>query len=243
MDLSGKVAIVTGAAVRLGKAIALGLAQSGCRIAVHYGNSAEAAQQCVQEINSLGIDCIAIQADFNAPVSAAQHVVQETIAHFGTADILINNAAIFESSRFGSTTEELWDSHFDINLKTPYFLSSEFANAISAGQPGHIINIVDWRATRPDVNFLPYSLTKSALLTLTRGLAQQLAPNIQVNAIAPGAILPPPGASADYLEQLAENIPLAKVGSAAEIVASVLFLLQSEFITGEILNVSGGQHL
>lgn len=242
MKLDGRVAVVTGGAVRLGKALALALADQGVRIAIHYGTSVNQAQETVEQIRATGSDGIAIQADLRE-AALAPAVIERAVAHFGQVDILINSAAVFEPGALADTTEANWDKHFAVNLKAPFFLSQAFAAHIGQERRGHIVNIADWRATRPSVDHLAYTLTKSALITLTHGLALALAPDIQVNAIAPGAILPPPGQDQAYLDRLAQTIPLRRAGSPDEVARAMLFLLNSDFITGEVILVTGGQHL
>jgi len=242
MELDGRVAIVTGGAVRLGKALALALAQEGVRLGLHYNASAGPAEQAVAEIKALGSDGLAVQADLSQS-SQAQKVIERTAAHFGRLDILVNSAAIFEPAGLVQTTEAIWDMHFAINLKAPFFLSQAFAAHVGKDRPAHIVNIADWRGLRPDTNYLAYSLTKAGLLSMTEGLALALAPNIQVNAIAPGAILPPPGKDQAYLDRLVQAIPVRRVGSPAEIVRALLYLLESDFVTGETVFVTGGEHL
>ena len=158
-------------------------------------------------------------------------------------DILVNSAAIFERGDLFNTTEESWDRHFAINLKSPFFLSQAFAVHVGKERPGAIVNITDWRATRPGTDYVAYTLAKAALVTMTQSLALGLAPNIRVNAIAPGAILPPPDGDQAYLEQLAQAIPARRVGSPAEVAKALLFLLESDFVTGELVYVTGGEHL
>lgn len=241
MDLAGAVVIVTGGAVRLGKAMALGVAGAGARVVVHYGHSAEAAQATVAEIEHLGGEALAVQADF-ADSSAPQAVVGRAVEHFGRVDVLVNSASIYEPAELAATTEALWDRHFAINLKAPFFLSQAFAAQID-DRRGHIVNIADWRGARPTASRVAYTLTKAGLIAMTQSLAQALAPNIQVNAIAPGVILPPAGMGADYVERLLPSIPLHRSGSPADVVEALLYLLRSDFVSGEVLFVTGGQHL
>jgi NAD(P)-dependent dehydrogenase (short-subunit alcohol dehydrogenase family) len=243
MQLSGKTAIVTGGGVRLGRAISLALAAAGMRVCVHFGHSCDEAAETVDRICTQGVKAIAVQADFCEPVSATQFVMQSALDEFGEVDVLINSAAIFEQAGLEGTDESLWDRHFDVNLKAPVFLCKEFARQFSAGRRGHIVNISDWRATRPGTGYLAYTLTKSGLTTLTRMLAQELAPNVQVNAVAPGAILPPPGGDEAAFAKLAERIPLGRTGTVHDVTDAVLFLLQSDFITGEVLHISGGEQI
>ena len=242
VQLEGKVAVVTGSGVRVGKALALALAREGARLAIHYNSSAGPAEETVAQIKALGSDALALQADLSR-WDQVSFVVGRTAAHFGQVDILVNSAAIFEPADVAHTTELLWDRHFAINLKAPFFLSQAFAAYVGKERPGHIVNIADWRGIRSDTDYLAYSLTKAGLLSMTRGLALALAPNIQVNAVALGAILPPPGKDQAYLEGLAQKIPLQRVGSPAEVANALLYLLKADFVTGEVIFVTGGEHL
>jgi pteridine reductase len=242
MEIAGKVAIVTGAAVRLGKAQALALAERGARLVIHYNTSASAADQVVDQVRSAGGDAIAVQADLSQP-NAAPAIVEETVARFGQADILVNSASIFEPGRWDDTTEQSWDRHFDINLKSPFLLTQAFAKQVGRERRAHIVNLADWRAVSPGTGHFAYTLTKAALVAMTKSLALSLAPNIQVNAIAPGLILPPPGRGPEYLQVRAPKIPLQRTGTAAEIAKALLYLLDSDFVTGELLYVTGGEHI
>ncbi|NOX54914.1 MAG: SDR family oxidoreductase [Planctomycetes bacterium] len=243
MDLTGKVAIVTGGAVRIGRAIAQGLAQHGVRVCVHFGRSREQAEQLTRSLRKAGAQAACVSADLREPVRAAETVLQFANETFGRVDILINSAGIFEASSCAEATEEQWDRHFAINLKAPFFLAQTFARAVG-DQRGHIVNVADWRALRPSRGHLIYSITKSGLVALTRLLALELAPSIQVNALALGAILPPDGQST-WAESapILEKIPLRRVGSPEAVADAVLFLLRSDFITGEVLHITGGQEL
>jgi len=242
MELNGKVAIVTGGAVRLGKALALALAEHGARLVIHYGSSAGPAQKTVTEIKAMGSDALAIQADLSQS-GEAPSIVERAVAHFGQVDILVNSAAIFEPGHWDDTTEANWDRHFAINLKSPFFLSQAFAAHVGPERAGHIVNIADWRGVRPGTDHVAYTLTKAALIAMTKSLALALAPNIQVNAIAPGMILPPPGEDQSYLERKAGKIPAQRVGSPEEIAKALIFLLRSDFVTGDLIFVTGGEHL
>jgi pteridine reductase len=228
--------------VRLGKALALALAEEGVGLAIHYNRSSDPAEQTVAEIQALGRDAVAIQGDLSLP-GQAPAIVERAADRLGELDILVNSAAIFEPGDLAQTTEVGWDKHFVINLKAPFFLSQAFAAHVGRNRPARIVNLADWRGLRPDPDYLAYSLTKAGVMAMTKGLALALAPNIQVNAIAPGAILPPPGKDQAHLERLAGEIPLRHVGSPAEIVGTLLYLLRSDFVTGETLFVTGGQHL
>jgi pteridine reductase len=242
VDLWGKTAIVTGSAVRLGKAIALGLSEAGARLVIHYGSSAKAAHEVVDQIERLGRSAVAIQADLSQ-VTQARHLLDRALTVYGQVDVLVNSASIFEPGSWDSTTESSWDRHFAINLKSPFFLAQAFAGQVKPGQRGHVVNIADWRALHPGTDHVAYTLTKAALVTMTEILAQGLAPNIQVNAIAPGMILPPPGQGLEFFEQHASEIPAQRPGSPAEIVKTLLYLLDTDFVTGELVYVTGGEHL
>jgi pteridine reductase len=242
MEMKNRVALVTGGAVRLGKALALALAGEGARLAIHYNSSSAPAERTVAEIEALGTDAFAIQANLAQP-GQAKLLIERAVSHFGQLDILVNSAAIFVPSDLAHTTEQIWDQHFAINLKSPFFLSQAFAAQVGKERQARVVNIADWRGLRPDTGYLAYSFSKAAVLAMTKGLALALAPNILVNAIAPGAILPPPGKGQDYLDQLAGNIPVRRVGSPAEIAQTMLFLVKSDFITGEAIFVTGGEHL
>lgn len=242
MEPDGKVAIVTGGAVRLGRALAMALAGQGVRVSIHYGSSAGPAERVVQEIKAMGSDAIAIQADLIRP-GEARSIVERAVAHFGRVDILVNSAAIFEAGNWDDTTEANWDRHFAVNLKAPFFLSQAFAAQVGRERAGHIVNIADWRGARPGPDHVAYTLTKAAIIAMTKSLALALAPNIQVNAIAPGLILPPPGQDQAYLESKASHVPAQRVGSPQEIAKALIFLLRSDFVTGDLIFVTGGEHL
>jgi NAD(P)-dependent dehydrogenase (short-subunit alcohol dehydrogenase family) len=243
MDLHGKVAIVTGGGVRIGRAIAIALANRGVAICLHYGHSDKEAQDTARTIRASGGTVALIQADFQQPEIAAESVLANATGEFEHVDILINNAAIFELGDLQSTSSDNWDRHLDINLKAPFFLCQQFVRQLRPDQRAHIINIADWRAMIPSFNYLAYSVSKSGLVSLTKCLARELSPRIQVNAIAPGAILPPPNQDAAFLEELAKSIPVQRTGNVDDICNALLFLLKSEQVTGEILQVSGGQEL
>jgi pteridine reductase len=242
MELHGKVALVTGGAVRIGKALALALAERGVRIALHYGRSARAAEETAAAIRAAGSDAEPLSADL-AESGSATGLIDRALERFGRLDILVNSAAIFLPGGVGDTSEGDWDRQFAINLKSPFFLAQAFARRHSPGRSGLIVNIADWRAFRPGPDYLAYTLTKAGIVTMTHSLAAALAPQIRVNAIAPGAILPPPGKDDAYLQRLAERIPLRRSGSPHELAKGLLYLAEADFVTGEVLFIDGGEHL
>ncbi|GAB4136170.1 MAG: SDR family oxidoreductase [Planctomycetaceae bacterium] len=251
MELQGRTAIITGGAVRLGKAICLALAEEGCQIVLHYGHSEAEANATLQELHGLGIKCVAVCADLLQPEKAVKRIFDAALAEFGSVEILINNAAIFESGTLADLTDDIWNRHQTINLKSPVFLAKEFharrkteaTESTKHISRGHIINIADWRGTHPVPGHLAYTVAKGGLVTLTKLLAQELGPDIQVNAIAPGAILPAPESSPEDFQKRADSNPLRQTGSPEDVTQALLFLLRSEFVTGEVIHVTGGEHL
>ncbi len=243
MDCKNKVVIVTGGATRLGGAMSQALARQGANVVVHYHHGGEAAQAIVRQCHDMGGTGLAVEADFLDPVAAARKVVTRAFDHFGRLDALVNSASIFEAETLAQTTEDIFDRHIAVNLKASVFLCQAFAGLFAADQPGHIVNIADWRATRPIPGHLTYTLTKSGLVALTRLLAQELAPNIQVNCICPGAILLPSGVDSAVADQVSKRNPLGRMGSPRDITETLIYLLRSDFITGEVVHVTGGENL
>lgn len=241
-ELRGKRALVTGGGVRLGRAMVDALAAEGVALCIHYGSSDEAAREAAAAICRRGGTAISVQGDLRNPAAASSAIIRQACEQLGGLDILVNSAAIFEPESLSDVCEERVDRHLAINLKGPLFLSQAFVAAL-AENTGQIVNIVDWRALRPVPGHLSYTMTKAGLVALTRMLALELAPRVRVNAIAPGAILPPPGAGEDYRESLVRRVPLERMGSPRDITAALLYLLRSEFVTGEILRVTGGESL
>lgn len=230
---------MTGAGRRLGRAFAEALAINGANVIVHYGHSAEEAGGVVRDLEVHGVRAVAIQADLANPVEAAELVSRAEEA-IGKVDLLVNNAAIFGPVGALDASIEDWQSHLDVNLTAPFLISQQFARARD-GAPGSIVNLLDWRALRPGADHFPYTISKAALAALTRGLAVSLAPDIRVNGLALGAILPPSdGGTNDPLE----GVPSERWGTVEEAVEALLFLLAGpEYVTGEILHVDGGRHL
>ncbi len=242
-ETSRPVAVITGAAVRIGRALALDLAASGWRVVVHFGRSREQAEITVEEIREGAGEAICVAADLLEPHSAAEKVFAAAEQHFGPVSLLINNAAIFEGGPLGSTDSDTWDRLFTINLKAPCVLSERFVQGLGETGSGQIINLADWRGLKLDPSRLAYSLSKQGLVALTRTLAATLAPRVRVNAVAPGPILPPPDSSPDLLVRAAAESPLGRSGGPEDVVAAVDYLLQAELVTGEVLAVAGGAQL
>ena len=243
MELRDRTAIVTGGAVRLGRALALRLAAERVHVCLHYHGSEDAAEDALERIRQLGVRGTAVQADFSRPEPAARKVLEHAGSALGPVDILVNSAAVFGPDSLAGLEEDDWDRHQNVNLKAPVFLSQAFARQIGPQQCGQIVNIADWRACRPVPGHLAYTVAKAGLITATRLLARELAPRIRVNAIAPGAILPPPGEPDAYLDRLAERIPLRRTGGPDDVADALVYLLRSDFTTGEVLHVTGGEEL
>lgn len=243
MAFQGRTAVVTGGAVRLGRELAERLAREGVHVCLHYHASAAAAEETLTRLRDYRVRATAIQADFTRPAHAARTVFDHAERELGPVDVLVNSAAIFLPGSLADTTEADWDRHHSVNLKAPILLCQEFARRLPDDARGHIVNIVDWRGVRPVPGHLAYTVSKGGLVAATRLLAQELAPRIQVNAIAPGAILPPPGQPDAYLERLAQQIPLRRTGRPEDVADALVYLLQSEFVTGAVLPVTGGEEL
>lgn len=242
MILAGRNAVVTGGAVRIGREIGRCLALAGVNVCVHYGTSGQQAQEAVQEFESYGVKGAMVSADLAEPVQASRIVMEHANKTLGKISILINSAAIFEAGSLRETTESGWDRHFDINLKSPFFLTQAFVKQLGNEQ-GAVVNLVDWRGERPLPGHIAYTIGKAGLIAQTRLLAQELGPQVSVNGVAPGAILPAPGESMDSFEEKSELNPLRRTGSPQAIAEAVLYLLRADFVTGEILHVTGGQQL
>lgn len=236
------VAVVTGAGRRLGREFALAMARRRYAVLVHHHCSADAAAELVQELRQTGVSAAAVQADFRTPATAANFVFSAA-AELGEVQVLINSAAVFQDRPLPEIDELHCSEHLSVNLLAPLFLTQHFARLLKPDSTGHVINVLDWRALRPRANWLVYTAAKAGLAATTQTLALQLAPRIQVNAIAPGAILPPEDRPDWHAARALAEIPLQRTGNPQEIVRALNFLLDSTFITGEILHVSGGEEL
>lgn len=237
--LTGKTALVTGAAKRLGRATALALAARGVHVVAHYRSSAREAESLAARIEETGGRCTLAQGDLGRPEEAAP-LFDRVCETAGPVDILVNNASIFpESTLDGFTAEELY-RNVDVNALAPTLLGRAMA---ARNRPGHIVNLLDCRIVDFDEKHVAYHLSKRMLFSLTRMMAMAYAPAVQVNAVAPGLVLPPEGKDESYLAGLAHTNPLNAHGGEEDIVRTILFLLDSPFITGQVVFVDGGRHL
>jgi len=239
-SLIGKTALVTGAGVRLGRAIALGLAEQGCDLVLHCRSSRKAAVALQTEIEALGRDAIVLCADLSMPVQTLQ-LARDAEKESGGIDILVNSAAIFRPTPLEKLDIKELDAFLDINLKSPYILCSEIGKKMKKRGHGVIINMACVSAFRAWKAYVPYSISKAGVVSLTVGLAKLLGPEVRVNAIAPGTVLPPETMSREESDREAQRVPLKKIGTPADIVAAVLYLAGAEFVTGQVLCVDGGR--
>jgi NAD(P)-dependent dehydrogenase (short-subunit alcohol dehydrogenase family) len=240
--LKDKTILITGAARRVGRLLALGCARGGADVIIHHGHSLEEALSVQKEIASLGRRAWVLPADLSNADEVFRLIAQANA--LSPLYALVNSAAIFEELSLQNTTLEDWERHLSINLTAPFLLSQTFAKQTSQGR---IVNIVDWRALRPGADHFPYTVSKAALAALTKSLAVALAPNITVNALAFGALLPPADKPADdpsANDKVIEAVPAKRWSEAGEIEDALVFLLSGPaYITGEIIHVDGGRQL
>jgi NAD(P)-dependent dehydrogenase (short-subunit alcohol dehydrogenase family) len=239
ISLSGKTALVTGAAKRIGRAVVHRLVREGLRVVVHYRDSAAEAQALVSDIAAQGGTAWALAADFETP-DTAESLFEQAVALAGPIDFLINSASIFPEGTLREMTSDDVTTNMNVNAMAPFLLGRAFA---SRNRAGAIINFLDTMIMDYDKRHVPYHLSKQALYSLTRMMAVEYAPHVRVNAVAPGLVLPPPGRDEDYLRELAHTNPLQRYGSTDGIAEAVVFLLRSGFITGQVIFIDGGRHL
>ncbi len=241
MKIEGSVALVTGAARRIGRAISYALAENGASVAVHYFTSEEDAKVTVEGVHNLGANADMFSANLENP-QETKALIDNVTKRFGYVNILINNASIFEISRLRNLKIDDWDRHMNINARAPFILAQSMWQSLSLKDEaqGKIINIGDWRGIRPNRVF--YGISKQTLSALTRSLALYMAPNVQVNEVALGAILPPvkPSNKANAANSPG---PAKRKGTLNEVTSAVLALIDNDFITGQILTLDGGDHI
>jgi NAD(P)-dependent dehydrogenase (short-subunit alcohol dehydrogenase family) len=240
--LLNQVALVTGSGRRIGRAIAIRLAQDGFAIALHHHSSQSEAGEAEREIIAAGGAACLVRADLTQPESAAG-VVAATLAAFGRLDLLVNNAAMFHADSIESLEQAVWRRQFAVNLEAPVFLSAEFAKALPAGSKGAIVNIIDNRVLRLTPQNISYTLSKSALWTATQTMAQALAPLIRVNAVGPGPTFANALQGVAGLAREAAAVLLQRTVSGDEIAEAVVYLAGASSVTGQFIAVDAGQHL
>jgi len=236
-------ALVTGAARRLGRAIALALAQKGFAVALHASDRSRAeADEVCAAIRAAGGRACVLSADL-ADSQAVAGLMAAAGAALGSVTLLVNNASLFEADAASAFDARLFDQHMAVNLRAPLQLASDFAAQLPEGREGLIVNLLDQRVWRLNPHFFSYTLTKSALWTATQTMAQAFAPRIRVNGVGPGPTLANHMQRAEDFRREAESIPLQRAITPDEIVAAVLFLLEARSVTGQMIAVDGGQHL
>ena len=240
MSLSGKTVLITGGALRIGRSLALAIAQAGGDVVLHYGKSQKEAEGTQAEIQAAGRKAFLLQADLADATQVAKLISRAE--EYAPLFALVNNASIFEPIGWEETSLKQWNLAMMVNLTTPFLLGQAFARSLEPGGNGRIINLIDWRALRPGPDHLPYTISNSALAALTRSLAVALAPGITVNGLALGAILPPSDGVPTKVNL--EQIPARRWAKLEEVGQALVFLLDGPaYITGEIIHIDGGRHL
>lgn len=240
ISLAGKVILVTGGAHRVGKSIALALAREGASVAITYRSSQEDALQTVEEIKTMGVQAVAFYCD-QADVAQIHRTVNDVHSFFGRLNGLVNNAAIMQEIPFLDISTEAWDQTMNTNTRAPFFFTQAASKLMLAGEGGFIINILDESAQVPTRFYIHHSASKAALRMLTLSTALELAPRIRVNAVLPGPVLMPEGGDEERWKRLEKNTPLKRLGSPDDVARAVIYLMQEEFITGQVLVVDGGR--
>jgi pteridine reductase len=239
MNLKGETALITGAAKRIGRETALTLADQGVNVVIHFNRSDSEARRLAEQLQLKGVKVWTVQADFRRS-DEYQTLIERAQQAAGGLDILINNASIFPLETLKDLTWSELSANMEVNAWVPFVLSRQFAERIGRGK---IVNLHDSRLKGYDWTHVGYILSKHVLAAMTRMMALEFAPNITVNAVAPGLILPPPGKDESYLQNLLHTVPLQRHGEAQDIADAVVFLVRSDFITGNVIYVDGGRHL
>jgi NAD(P)-dependent dehydrogenase (short-subunit alcohol dehydrogenase family) len=236
------VALITGAARRLGRAMAEDLARHGWRVAIHHRHSSDEAAETVAAIRAAGGTAAAVTGDLADP-AAPMNIVAAARTALGPLTLLVNNASLFERDIVGALDRALWDRQLAINLAAPVFLAEAFAKQLPPDCEGNIVNVLDQRIWRPRPTYFSYQISKNALLTATETLAQALAPRIRVNGIAPGPVLPNPDQTPERFAEQVKTIPLQRAPDLADFGRTVRYFVENRSITGSVVALDGGQHL
>ena len=234
-----KAALVTGGAVRIGRALCLNLAGRGYDVALHFNSSEKEALETRDEILAAGARCEAFGCDLSSARNAAG-LVPRVMETFPGLSVLANSASVFEDVGFRDVTPEFLEADLAVNFKAPFFLSQSFSERASGGL---IVNFLDTRVKKNPVRHFAYNLSKKCLHHLTRMLARELAPGFRVNAVCPGVILPPEGEGEEYLEKMTRGVPMKRPGEVSDIINAFNYLLENDYVTGECLLVDGGKSL
>jgi pteridine reductase len=242
LSLTGKVALVTGAGVRVGRAIARALSEAGADLAIHFRESAGPATELAAKIRSAGRKATTVRGDLAEPEDC-RTVVRDAVSALGGLDLLVHSAANFHRVPLADTDEAIWDSAMNVNARAAFLLAREAAPTLRQRR-GRVVLMADRMARHPQRNYLAHSVSKAAVEGLVRALAVELAPEVIVNGIAPGAVLVPEGTTPEQLERWAKSTVLGRIGDPEDVVKTVLFLCAGpDYLTGQILDVDGGQGL
>ena len=237
-----QTALITGAAQRIGRAMAIDLAAAGWRVAVHYNGSAEAAEETVSTIRAAGGTAEALDCDLSDETHTAD-LIDRAVDALGPVGLLVNNASLFEKDMPDTVTRDSWNAHMDVNLRAPFLLSQAFMRRLDAASEGNIVNVCDQRVLNLGVGFTSYSLSKYALWGLTQMLARDLAPRVRVNAIGPGPTLPSPRQTAEQFADQWRATPLERPVDLGDICRALRFILDAPALTGQIIALDSGQHM
>ncbi|MBC6416283.1 MAG: SDR family oxidoreductase [Rhodospirillales bacterium] len=241
-DCYPKAALVTGAARRIGRALALDLSRQGYAVCIHYKTSAADAGALVKAIEEAGGRAVALRADL-VQEEGPPDLFREARMRLGPIGVLVNNASVFGYDDIACAGRESWEAHLDLNLRAPLVLTQAFAEALPPGYGGAVVNMIDARVLRPTPRYLSYTVSKAGLWALTQSLARALAPCVRVNAIGPGPVLPPGGQSAAAFAARCRRLPLRRPADLPEICAALRFLLAAKSVTGQLLTLDGGDRL
>lgn len=242
MELKDKTALITGGGIRVGRAITLGLAEAGANVVINYYSSAEKAKATSMDAVAMGVEALPIRADIADP-KQVEEMVKVAHQRFGSVDILINNASMFKKTPFPTKDLTSWHKTKAILIDGPFYCANAIAPMMLERGEGAIINIIDLSAWDPWPGFTAHSVGKAALLALTRQLALELAPAVRVNAIAPGPTLPPTSYDEAKIQRTADKTLLDRWGSPEDISQAVIFFIKSDYITGQVIAVDGGQRV
>lgn len=239
--LAGRVALVTGAGRRVGRAIAVALGARGMRVVVHYRESVDGARETAQLIEAAGGTASVACADLS-DVAACEKLIDSVVRQHGELHTLVNSAAVMMRTPIGEVTQQEWDAMHAINTRAPFFLTQRAAPALRLAS-GCVVNIADLAAFETWTGYVPHGMTKAAVVQMTRALAHALAPEVRVNAVAPGVVLLPEGFDESQAEHLRQTTPLLHFGTPQDVADAVLYLVQAEYVTGEVIRVDGGRHI
>jgi pteridine reductase len=239
LDLHGRAALVTGGGTRVGAAIVRALAAAGCDALIHYGKNDAGARAVAEDVERLGQRATLLQADLTDRAQIAR-LVERALAAAGRVDVLVHNAANFERTPPGELSADAWDRALALNVTAPYLLTLALAPALRRAR-GSVVAITCLSAERPWKSYIPYSASKAALANLVQGLALSLAPEVRVNAVAPGTVLPPADYDEERLARIRERIPLGRIGAAEDVARAVVFLAENDYVTGQTITVDGGR--